>query len=97
DSRFKGMDRDDAGEGYEYDPSMAAISGAYTALLNDYVRRDLGYENDVTYEILSGRVRPWSYARFENNYVNVAEPLRSAMTENPALRVFFAGGYYDLA
>ncbi len=97
DSRFKGTDRDDAGEGYEYDPSMAAISGAYTALLNDYVRRELGYENDVTYEILSGRVRPWSYARFENSYVNVAEPLRSAMTENPALRVFFAGGYYDLA
>lgn len=97
DSRFKGIDRDEAGERYEYDPSMAAISGPYTALVNDYLRRDLRYENDVTYEILTGRVQPWSYAGSQNSYVNVAEGLRSAMTQNPALRVFFAGGYYDLA
>jgi carboxypeptidase C (cathepsin A) len=29
--------------------------------------------------------------------VNVAETLRSAMTQNPQLRVFAANGYYDLA
>lgn len=97
DSRFQGMDLDAAGEGYEYDPSYAAIQGPYTATLNDYLRRDLGFESDLPYEILSGRVRPWSYASYENRYANVAETLRQAMTRNPALRVFVANGYYDLA
>ncbi|MCX6625941.1 MAG: peptidase S10, partial [Acidobacteria bacterium] len=30
-------------------------------------------------------------------FVNVAETLRAAMTQNPALRVYVAKGYYDLA
>jgi carboxypeptidase C (cathepsin A) len=42
-------------------------------------------------------VRPWSYKDWENQYVNVAESLRQAMTQNPALKVFVANGYYDLA
>lgn len=97
DSRFTGVDRDRAGERFEYDPSYAAIQGPYTALLNDYVRRELEYESDLPYEILTGRVRPWSFAEFENRYVNVAEDLRQAMARNPHLRVFVANGYYDLA
>lgn len=97
DSRFKGMDLDAAGERGEYDPSMAAITGPYTATLNDYVRRVLKFESDLPYEILTSRVQPWSYAQFENRYVNVAETLRSAMTQNPDLRVFVGNGYYDLA
>lgn len=97
DSRFIGVDRDRAGERFEYDPSYAAIQGPYTALLNDYLRRELGYESDLPYEILTGRVRPWSFAEFENRYVNVAEDLRQAMARNPHLRVFVANGYYDLA
>ncbi len=97
DTRFIGMDRDAAGETFEYDPSYAAIQGPFTALLNDYVRRDLKYENDITYEILTGRVHPWNYGRAKNRYVNVAETMRKAMTQNPYLRVFVANGYYDLA
>jgi len=97
DSRFTGVDRDRAGESFEYDPSYAAIQGPYTALLNDYLRRELRYESDLPYEILTGRVRPWSYGEFENRYVNVAEDLRQAMARNPRLRVFVANGYYDLA
>jgi carboxypeptidase C (cathepsin A) len=42
-------------------------------------------------------VYPWSYAEFENEYVNVAETLRKAMTSNPHLKVYVANGYYDLA
>ena len=45
----------------EFDPSYAAIHGPYTAVLNDYVRRDLGFKSDLPYEILTGRVRPWNY------------------------------------
>lgn len=97
DSRFKGLDRDAAGEGFEFDPSYAAIQGVYTAVLNDYVRRELGFQTDLPYEILTGRVRPWSYSEFENQYINVAEDLRQAMTQNPALKVFVGNGYYDLA
>lgn len=97
DSRFEGIDRDAAGERFEYDPSMAAISGPYTATLNDYVRRELDFQSDLPYEILTGRVRPWSYGDAENRYLNVAETLRGAMTRNRSLRVFVANGYYDLA
>ena len=66
-------------------------------MLNDYVKSELKYENDLPYEILTDRVRPWSYATYENRYVNVAERLRGAMTQNPALKVFVAAGYYDFA
>ena len=97
DSRFKGIDADDAGDQPEYDPSYAAIRGPYTAMLNDYLRSELKFESDLPYEILTGRVQPWSFARYENRYVNVAETLRQAMTQNPDLKVFVAKGYYDFA
>ena len=97
DSRFRGSDYDAVGERYEFDPSYAAIQGPYTATLNQYVRGELGYESDLPYEILTGRVHPWSYAEAENRYVNVAEDLRQAMTRNRALKVYVANGYYDLA
>jgi carboxypeptidase C (cathepsin A) len=97
DGRFQGMDADAAGEGYEFDPSMAAIDGPYTAVLNDYLRRELGFESDLPYEILTGRVHPWDYGSARNRYLDVAPDLRRAMTENRALRVYVANGYYDLA
>lgn len=97
DSRFKGIDRDAAGEVFEFDPSLTNITGPYTATLNDYVRSELEFESDLPYEILTERVYPWSYAEFENEYVNVAETLRKAMTTNPHLKVYVANGYYDLA
>jgi carboxypeptidase C (cathepsin A) len=97
DSRFVGVDLDAAGEEAEGDPSYAAIQGPYSAALNDYLRRELKAEFDLPYEILTGRVRPWSYREFENRYVDVADRLRQAMRKNPALEVFVANGYYDLA
>jgi len=97
DSRFTGIDRDAAGERFEYDPSYSVIQGPYTAALNDYVRRELKFESDLPYEILTGRVRPWKYDQHENRYVSVSETLRSTISQNPYLRVFVANGYYDLA
>ncbi len=97
DTRFTGIDRDSAGEHFDYDPSYAAILGPYTATLKHYVRAELNFESDLPYEILTGRVWPWSFAQYQNRYVNVAETLRRAMTQNPSLRVFVANGYYDLA
>lgn len=97
DSRFVGTDRDSVGENFERDPSMSAIMGPYTATLNQYVRAELKFESDLPYEILNGKVWPWSYAEHENRYVDVAETLREALNTNPFLKVFVANGYYDLA
>jgi carboxypeptidase C (cathepsin A) len=97
DSRFTGADRDRGGERFEYDPSYAVIQGPYTATFNDYVRRQLEFESDTPYEILTDRVHPWSYEKFQNAYVYVAETLRKAMNVNPYLKVFVGNGYYDLA
>ena len=97
DSRFQGIDRDAAGERFDFDPSYAAIYGTYTAMINDYVRTELKYENDLPYEILTGRVRPWNYGTAQNRYVNVADTLRGAISQNRDLKVFVAEGYYDFA
>jgi len=72
DGRFTGIDLDAAGATPEYDPSLAAIVGPYTATFSDYVRGDLKFESDLPYEFLTGRVRPWNYHPYENRYVNVA-------------------------
>ncbi len=97
DSRFTGIDRDAAGEKNEYDPSYAAIQGTYTATLNDYVRTELEFESDLPYEILTSLYESWDYSKYKNQYVNVAETLRGAMSVNSFLKVFVANGYYDLA
>src|SRR5437879_12187822 len=44
DARFTGIDRDAAGEHPEFDPSIAAIIGPYSGMLNDYVRNDLKFD-----------------------------------------------------
>lgn len=97
DSRFTGVDRDAAGEDPEMDPSYSSIYGEYTAVVNDWVRRGLKFESDLPYEILTGKVRPWSYATLQNRYLDVSETLRKAMAQNPDLKVLVANGYYDLA
>jgi carboxypeptidase C (cathepsin A) len=96
DSRFLGIDEDSAGEEFEFDPSYAAIQGPYSAALNDYARRELGWKSDLPYEILSGRVHPWAFDS-DNRYLNVAETLRAELCRNAHLRVFVAAGWYDLA
>jgi carboxypeptidase C (cathepsin A) len=88
---------DTAGEFPEFDPSSASLDGPYAAAINDYLRRELGVKEDLIYERLSRKVWPWSWEGFENRYVNLAEPLRQAMTRNPDLKVLFTSGYYDLA
>ncbi len=97
DARIKGIDRDAAGEEFDYDPSYAIVQGAYTAGFNDYVSTQLKFKSDLPYEILTANVLPWDYSQYQNQYVNVAETLRQAMTRNTSLKVFVANGYYDLA
>jgi carboxypeptidase C (cathepsin A) len=97
DSRYQGVDRYDVGVMLEHDPSLDVWMGPYTSTFNDYVRRDLGYESDLVYEILNPKVWPWNYEKFQNAYVDVSETLRDTITKNPGMRVYVASGYYDLA
>ncbi|MGI9668002.1 MAG: S10 family peptidase [Acidimicrobiia bacterium] len=97
DSRYQGVDRYNVGSMLEHDPSLDVWMAPYTATFNDYVRRDLGYESDLVYEILNPKVWPWNYEKFQNSYVDVSETLRDTMTKNPGMKVYVASGYYDLA
>jgi carboxypeptidase C (cathepsin A) len=97
DSRFVGFDKDSAGEGPDFDPSMTAIRTPYTAVFNDYVRRELGYKSDVEYYILGGGISsPWNW-NTNNAYADTSQALSSAMRKNPYMKVFIASGYYDMA
>ncbi|MBN2472456.1 MAG: peptidase S10 [Anaerolineae bacterium] len=96
DSRFTGMDALAITERPEFDPSYTAIMPPYTAMMNDYVRGVLGYETDLEYQTLNGKVNEaWQWD--QNRYADTSEALRSALTRNPFMKVFVAAGYYDLA
>ncbi|MGD9563347.1 MAG: S10 family peptidase [Pyrinomonadaceae bacterium] len=97
DSRFKGIDRDAAGDGPDMDPSMSAIRPPYTAAFNTYVRGDLGFKTDLEYYILGGGISsPWNW-NTNNAYADTSIPLKNAMAKNPYMKVFLAQGYYDMA
>jgi carboxypeptidase C (cathepsin A) len=62
------------------------------------MRRELDYESEIPYEVLSEQVwQNWDYEDFKNAYVDVSESLREVMARNPFMKVFVANGYYDLA
>jgi len=92
DSRFLGYDVDAAGERFEYDPSEASYEGAYVATFHDYSRRELKWDSDQYYTV-SANVRPWD----QTGNTEVAEVLRSAMTQQTHLKVLVICGYYDVA
>ena len=97
DSRFTGIgDFDTAGEFPDFDPSMESVMIGYVTLVNDYLRRTLKYESDLVYEALSYEANEaWKLA--QDQFLNVAETLRRAITRNDDLHVLFVCGYYDLA
>ncbi len=98
DSRFKSFGGWALKEEWLLDPSYASILGPYAGAFNHYLRSELEYENDIPYEIISDRVQPWSYAETASNkYLDVADTLREAMTQNKHLQVIVTNGYYDLA
>ena len=97
DSRFLGFDKDSAGTSTDFDPSMTAIRTPYTAVFNDYVRRELGFKSDLEYYILGGGITsPWNWG-VNNQYADTSQALSSAMRKNPYMKVMVASGYYDMA
>ena len=101
DGRLAGYSPDGTGAGQDYDPSFSNFYTAYTSAFNVYVRNTLKYDNDLPYEVLSGRVQPWNYASGgaggTNGYLYVGDDLRDAMTRNPHMRLLVCSGHYDLA
>ena len=97
DARFTGIRYHPGTEDYDFDPSYEAVLGPYSAMMNDYLRRELKFESDLPYEMIAD-VRPWNYASVaQNQYLDVAEDLRKAMSRNPYLKLWVCCGYYDLA
>jgi len=97
DSRFKGMDANATADHPDYDPSMTAIRPPYTAMLNDYIRRQLGYKTDLPYHILGGGFEKWDWGSADEGHPDTSEALRQAFAKNPHMKLFVASGYYDLA
>ena len=89
DSRYRGIDRMNAGDSYDHDPALTSWNHAFTPAINYYLREVLGYETDLKYNIF-GPVRPW-----DNDNDNTGDDLRRAMGENPFLHVMVQSGYYD--
>ncbi len=98
DSRFTGKDYDGTGDRYEFDPSYdKTIYGPFTTAVYDHLGSYLNYLSELPYEILTGRARPWNYSNVQNEFLNVAENLRSTLHKNPFMKVLICNGYYDLA
>ena len=99
DTRFSGPTMDPLSQSAQYDPQSSAISSAYVALFNQYVRKVLHYGEGQTYlpEALFGSFQ-WDMTHKGNPMnLNVAPDLAEAMKTNPRLKVMVNGGYYDLA
>lgn len=89
DSRYRGIDRQVAGEQFDHDPALSAWNHAFSPAINDYLRKVLGFQTDLEYWVLRA-IRPWN---FEND--QTGEQLRRAMAQNPYLHVFVQAGYFD--
>jgi carboxypeptidase C (cathepsin A) len=92
------------GEFAEYDPQETAISGAFVAAFNGYVREDLKFGQDKTYRVAAegaGRQWDWRHQGGENfgfpGSPNVEGDLVGAMISNPHLQIEVENGIYDLA
>lgn len=89
DSRYKGLDKREAGERPDYNSELTSWLHSFTPAINYYIREHLKFKTDVKYNVF-GPVRPW-----DNRNNNVREGLRKAMAQNPYLKVLIQSGYYD--
>ncbi len=100
DTRYTGVDYDNAGESPDNDPSFYGIDGAYTAAMNAWSREGLKYSPDVVYSSIGG-TRDWDWniggPRGGSSYLNAAPYIGRALRENSGLRVWVGQGYYDFA
>jgi carboxypeptidase C (cathepsin A) len=103
DARFSGPAPDLLAEYADYDPQSTAVEGAFVAAFNNYIREDLKFGKDLTYNT-SADIHDWDWKRTGRNggygfpgAPNVEEDLVEAMVTNPHLHVEVENGLYDLA
>lgn len=89
DSRYKGFDRMEAGDRYDFDPALTSWNHAFAPAFNHYARNVLGFETDLTYNLF-GPVHPWDRSNETTGY-----DLGQAMRQNPYLHLMVQSGYYD--
>ncbi len=89
DSRYKGLDRSDAGTRPDFNSELTSWLHSFTPAINYYLRNDLKFKTDIKYNMF-GPVRPW-----DRSGDNTGENLRQAMAQNPYLNVMVQSGYYD--
>ncbi len=89
DSRYRGIDRQDAGVRYDGDPALTAWNHAFAPAINHYLRDVLGYETELQYNLF-GPVSPWN-----RDGDRTGEQLRRAMAQNPYLHVLVQAGFFD--
>ena len=104
DTRFLGATLDPLSKVASYDPQSSAISAAYVAAYNDYVRGKLGYEPGIPFKSGISIYESWDYRhkppgadRALIALPNVMPDLATAMKQNPDLKVMVNGGYYDVS
>ncbi|WP_346236294.1 S10 family peptidase [Niabella insulamsoli] len=89
DSRYKGIDKKDAGEGPDFNAELTSWLHAFTPPINMYLKNELNYKTDFPY-MMFGDVHPW-----DNKNNQTGESLRKAMAINPYLHLLVQSGYYD--
>ncbi|MFB6458013.1 S10 family peptidase [Chitinophaga sp. Hz27] len=89
DSRYRGIDKQLAGDGPDYNAELTAWLHAFTPAINIYLRDELGFKTDLKYNMF-GPVHPW-----DRSNDHTGEGLRQAMAQNPYLHVMIQSGYYD--
>ena len=89
DSRYLGIDREDAGERPDYNAELTSWLHSFTPAINYYFREHLNYKTDIKYNMF-GPVNPW-----DRNGDRTGDNLRQAMAQNPYLKVMIQSGYYD--
>ena len=89
DSRYKGLDRMDAGTSPDFNSELTSWLHSFTPAINYYFKNYLKYETDIKYNMF-GPVSPW-----DRSGDNTGENLRQAMAMNPYLHVLTQSGYYD--
>lgn len=96
DARVTSDAEDRSARAATFDPSYSLAYGAFSSAIMDYLGRELGYEDERPYEILTSKVSPWRWDA-DNSVVNVADRLANAMRDNPHLKVLVMSGHNDLA
>lgn len=89
DSRYKGIDKKDAGNGPDFNAELTSWLHSFTPAINMYLRNNLNYKTDFKYNMF-GPVHPW-----DRSNDATGENLRQAMAQNPYLNVMVQSGYYD--